>query len=410
MSNQIVPQGYKQTKVGVIPVEWEVVKLEEYIDELEAGVSVNSMDSICQNDKEKGILKTSAISDGKFISSEHKKIIEKDIDRAKLNPKQGNLIISRMNTPELVGAIAIIKKDFNNLYLPDRLWQTKFSKTKKLNSFWLNYLLNTYKYKSKVKILGTGTSGSMKNISKKAFLKLKIPLPPLKEQQKIAEILTTWESAISKQEELVKAKEELKKGLMQKLLSGEVRFEGFDGEWEMKKIGDIFEITRGQVLAVTKMSKVKTEDYKYPVYSSQTKNNGLTGFYNEYLFENCITWTTDGANAGDTNLRIGKFYCTNVCGVLKSDKGYVNQCIAETLNLVTKKYVSYVGNPKLMNNTMSIVKINIPPSIKEQQKIAQVLTTTDKEITLLKEELEVLKEQKRGLMQRLLSGGVRVKV
>jgi len=149
----------------------------------------------------------------------------------------------------------------------------------------------------------------------------------------------------------------------------------------------------------TKISEkeISINDGIYPVYSSQTDNDGEMGKIATYDFEGeYVTWTTDGANAGDVNLRKDKFYCTNVCGVLKSDKGYSNQCIAETLNLVTRKYVSYVGNPKLMNNTMSNIKIKIPKTVKEQQKIAQVLTLADKEIELLKEELETLKEQKRG--------------
>jgi len=100
------------------------------------------------------------------------------------------------------------------------------------------------------------------------------------------------------------------------------------------------------------MSKVKTEDYKYPVYSSQTKNNGLTGFYSEYLFENCITWTTDGANAGDTNLRIGKFYCTNVCGILKSDKGYVNRLKRDN-NLEKFRYSIVYGHINWIINDMN---------------------------------------------------------
>ena len=124
------------------------------------------------------------------------------------------------------------------------------------------------------------------------------------------------------------------------------------------------------------------------------------GKHKDYLFENCITWTTDGANAGDVNLRKGKFYCTNVCGVLKSDKGYANQCIAEILNLVTKNYVSYVGNPKLMNGVMSKIKIPIP-QIKEQQKIADCLTAVDNLITAQTEKIEQLKAHKKGLMQGL---------
>ena len=62
---------------------------------------------------------------------------------------------------------------------------------------------------------------------------------------------------------------------------------------------------------------------QYPVYSSQTKDNGLMGYYKDYLYENAITWTTDGANAGTVNYRAGKFYCTNVCGVLLTNAAFL---------------------------------------------------------------------------------------
>jgi type I restriction enzyme S subunit len=284
-----------------------------------------------------------------------------------------------------------------------------FASIKPNKNYSTNFIFN-YLDKSYEKIRDLSHGSNQDNLNLDIVKALQIPLPPLKEQEKIAEILTTWDEAITKQTELLRAKELLKIALMQKLLSGEVRFDGFSDKWEEVKIKDIFEITRGYVLAVTEMSQEQTAEYKYPVYSSQTKNNGLTGYYKDYLFENCITWTTDGANAGDVNLRKGKFYCTNVCGVLKSDKGYANQCIAEILNLVTKNYVSYVGNPKLMNNTMGGIKIKIPKSLPEQQKIAEVLSLADDEINLLKNELEELKLQKKALMQKLLTGEVRVKV
>ena len=278
---------------------------------------------------------------------------------------------------------------------------------KKVKNDFLFYLVQTEKFNQ---IANVSSGSKMPRADWNYMSEIPFDIPPLKEQEKIAEILTTWDEAITKQTELLEAKELLKIALMQKLLSGEVRFDGFSDKWEEVKIKDIFEITRGYVLAVTEMSQEQTAEYKYPVYSSQTKNNGLTGYYKDYLFENCITWTTDGANAGDVNLRKGKFYCTNVCGVLKSDKGYANQCIAEILNLVTKNYVSYVGNPKLMNNTMGGIKIKIPKSLPEQQKIAEVLSLADDEINLLKNELEELKLQKKALMQKLLTGEVRVKV
>jgi len=170
--------------------------------------------------------------------------------------------------------------------------------------------------------------------------------------------------------------------------------------WEIKEVGDIFQVTRGFVLSMTLVKELPTAEYLYPVFSSQTKNNGLAGYFNEYLYEDAITWTTDGANAGDVNYRDGKFYCTNVCGVLLNEEGFANLCIAELINSVSKKHVSYVGNPKLMNGVMS--KIQIPvPSIPEQQKIASCLSSLDELITAHSDKLEALKDHKKGLMQNL---------
>ncbi|MFN4006440.1 MAG: restriction endonuclease subunit S [Chitinophagaceae bacterium] len=181
-----------------------------------------------------------------------------------------------------------------------------------------------------------------------------------------------------------------------------LRFPEFQhsGEWEVKEVGEIFEITRGYVLPMNLLSKEYSSDNPYPVYSSQTKNNGLAGYYKDFLYEDAITWTTDGANAGDVNFRKGKFYCTNVCGVLINKEGYSNKCVAELINAVSKKYVSYVGNPKLMNGVMSKIKIPFP-SLPEQQKIAACLSSLDEVIAGERQKLELLQQHKKGLLQQL---------
>jgi len=187
-----------------------------------------------------------------------------------------------------------------------------------------------------------------------------------------------------------------------KKLIPELRFPEFleEEDWEIKEVGEVFQVTRGYVLTMTLVKEMPTDEYPYPVFSSQTKHNGLAGYYNEYLYEDAITWTTDGANAGDVNYRAGKFYCTNVCGVLLNEGGFANPCIAELINSVSKKHVSYVGNPKLMNGVMS--KIEIPfPSIKEQKKIAFCLSSLDELIVAHSDKLQTLKNHKKGLMQNL---------
>ncbi len=179
------------------------------------------------------------------------------------------------------------------------------------------------------------------------------------------------------------------------------RFVGFEDEWKEVKVSDIFRVTRGQVLATTEISEEKTDTHKYPVYSSQTKNEGLLGYYDKYLFETAITWTTDGANAGTVNYREGKFYSTNVNGVLLSDEGFANKAIAEILNNKAWKYVSKVGNPKLMNNVMSGISLTIPNDFREISTLSTFFQYIDQLISLQQRKLEVLKEQKKTYLKLL---------
>lgn len=228
------------------------------------------------------------------------------------------------------------------------------------------------------------------------------------EQQKIAECLSSVDELMAAQARKVDALKTHKKGLMQQLFPREgetqprLRFPQFQntGEWEVKAIGDVFRVTRGEVLSMTLVKDAASDEAPFPVYSSQTKNKGLAGYYSEHLYEDAITWTTDGANAGDVNFRPGKFFCTNVCGVLINTKGFANACVAALLNSVTRSHVSYVGNPKLMNGVMA--KIEIPfPSVPEQQRIASCLSSLDDLITAEIQKLEALKTYKKGLMQQL---------
>lgn len=179
-------------------------------------------------------------------------------------------------------------------------------------------------------------------------------------------------------------------------------------DWEVIKLKDIFRVTRGQVLSMTLLESNKVGNYKYPVYSSQTLNNGLAGFYKNYLFEDCITWTTDGAKAGEVKYRPGKFYCTNVCGVLVNKDGYSNTCIASIFNSISRKYVSYVGNPKLMNNVVAEIQIAIPPKIEEQDNISRIINDLDSLIQKTEKLIEKKSATKQAVASLLLSGKQRL--
>jgi type I restriction enzyme S subunit len=170
-------------------------KLNQIIDSLTAGVSVNSEeDSIDDNDNR--VLKTSSVSDGVFKPFESKRVVTQENDRLKTPVKGNSIIISRMNTVDLVGANAFIDKDFPNLFLPDRLWQTSISRMD-IEVKYLWYILSSRVYRSRISELASGTSNSMKNISKKSILNLDVIIPEVSQQVAATKEIDAVQRAVS---------------------------------------------------------------------------------------------------------------------------------------------------------------------------------------------------------------------
>ena len=171
------------------------------IDSLESGVSVNSISKPI-SEGEIGILKTSCVTSGVFDPTEHKTVVLDERSRAKCNPKRNSIIISRMNTENLVGANAYVSEDFERLFLPDRLLQTVISRTD-VNVRYLQSILASDAYRQRISAICGGTSGSMKNISKGQFLQLEIPLPPLATQQAIVAEIEADQALVAANRELI---------------------------------------------------------------------------------------------------------------------------------------------------------------------------------------------------------------
>ena len=145
--------------------------------------------------------------------------------------------------------------------------------------------------------------------------------------------------------------------------------------WDWYKIKDICHIGRGRVISKEEIQK---HPGVYPVYSSQTYNEGVFGNISSYDFDGeYVTWTTDGANAGTVFYRNGKFNCTNVCGTLKAKNNNINmKLLSLILNNFTKSEVFIAsGNPKLMNNVMAKIKIPFPINADEQKRIVKIIKT-----------------------------------
>ena len=183
------------------------------------------------------------------------------------------------------------------------------------------------------------------------LLKLKVALPIISEQTKIAKLLSLLDERIATQNKIIEDLKKLKYAISKKLLCND--------KWTTYKIQDIAEIGRGRVINSVEIDRQKHP--LYPVYSSQTSNDGIMGYLDDYMFDGeYITWTTDGANAGTVFYRNGKFNSTNVCGTLKIHSKFDCYFVSLVLQQATQKYVSSnLANPKLMNNTMAWLSGNL---------------------------------------------------
>ena len=213
---------FKDSPVGRIPQGWDVVKLSEIIGSMDGGVSVNGENRL-KTHKEIGVLKVSSVFKGAFIPHEHKVVIKEDLNRVKINPLKDRILFSRANTPSLVGESGYVERNYDDLYLPDKIWMIDVKDRLKVNVRWLSYILSSGKVRKLICDAATGTSSSMKNISKPNLLSIQVGMPMLEEQKAIADILNLISNKLTLSLTKLDHVKQLKKALMQDLLTGKVR-------------------------------------------------------------------------------------------------------------------------------------------------------------------------------------------
>ena len=242
-------------------------------------------------------------------------------------------------------------------------------------------------------------------ISKKDIVNLSFLMPPTRnEQEKIVEVLECWDKGIELVKKLIEQKELQKKYLMQQLLSGTRRFKGFTQKWETARISEIKDIIIEKGHSLTKQEVIPGN---IPVIAG---GQTVPFFHNKWTHNfPCITISASGAYAGYVWKHTQKIYASD-CNVL-----YSNNYNLDFLYCVLKynqNYLYYIqtGGAQGHIYASEIGHISIPfINAREQQAIAEVLSSADKEIDLLKQKLAKLEAQKKGLMQVLLTGKIRLK-
>ena len=214
---------FKDSSLGRIPVEWEVVLLSYFVKRLDAGISVNSDDKPCGSGQI-GVLKTSALNKGDFLPEQNKTVLQIEENRVRVSPTANTILISRMNTPDLVGESGFVDKNYPHLFSPDRIWMTIFQDGKEKVARWLFFVMTSPHARSYITLNAKGTSGSMKNLPKASIFKmpLRAPTDP-EEQQQIARLLECQNIQIGQMRQSLEKLRSLKTALVQDLLTGKVR-------------------------------------------------------------------------------------------------------------------------------------------------------------------------------------------
>ena len=335
--------------------------------------------------------------------------------------KRGDtILISTSETIEDLGHSCFYNRDIIGLLGGEQILLKP--KTKFINGKYLYYYSKIFcgelrKYATGLKVFRFNTDDL-----KKVF----IAIAPPEEQTAIAQYLDTKTKAIDKKINLLTKKAETYKELRKSIIN-DVVCKGLDKKvklkesgvyyinpipvhWQTERIKDQFYIGRGRVIG----QELLVDDGKYPVYSSQTENNGCLGFIDTYDFDkDLLTWTTDGVNAGTVFRRSGKFNCTNVCGTLipkrkNLDLNYVVYALQESAK--HNKRIDTNG-AKIMNNEMAIIHIAFPPK-EEQTAIANYLDEKTQKIDAIvsniEKQIDTLKELRKTLIKNVVTGKIKV--
>ena len=411
-----------------VPDGWRECTIGDVVSEIDAGTSVNSQDKTC-SDGEKGVLKTSCVSLGYFCPDEHKVVAEDEVDRLRIPVQGDRIILSRMNTPELVGANGYVPSGIPNLFLPDRLWQINSDRSV-CSTKWLAQYLASPVGRGVLSACATGTSGSMKNISKAKFKEIIFFLPPLPEQKKIAAILSSVDEAIAATQAVIEQTRKVKQGLLQDLLTrgiGHTRFKQTEigeipEEWEVKRLGEVASISSGGTpdrgnqnywggdipwATTSEINFCQIDSTKECISDLGMKNSAAKLYPAGTIL---IAMYGQGKTRGKV-ARLGIASATNqACAAVQAQTFYDSEYIYQVLcgSYDALRSLSNDGSQK--NLSLGIIKnIIIPvPSHHEQVQIGTILRFFDKALDREATKLSALMQTKRGLMQDLLSGSVRV--
>ena len=411
MVSESVPEGYKEIEVGVIPEDWEVKRLGEVAKIVSGGTPSTTNSSYWH-----GNIKWCTPTDitkckSKYLKDTEKKITRKGLDNssATLLPRGALLLCTRATIGEVRIAYDKISTNqgFKSLICENNVYNE-----------YLYYHINQLKDK----LIEKASGSTFLEISKKDIARIEIILPPLPEQKAIARVLSDVDELIASMEKLIDKKEKIKQGTMQLLLTGKKRLPGFTGEWEVKRLGEVARIVNGGTprtanssywngnikwCTPTDITKCKSKYLKNT--EKKITRKGLDNSSATLLPRGALLLCSR-ATIGEVRIAYDKISTNQGFKSLICENNVYNEYLYYHINQLKDKLIEKASGStflEISKKDIARIEIILPP-LPEQQAIAQILSDMDAEIESLQKKRDKYKLIKEGMMDKLLTGKVRL--
>lgn len=410
-------QPERQSKyLGILPEDWVAVPFGQIVSSSQYGLN-----SLASESGRYTMLRMKNLQDGAINTNDLVYVDLDDEEAAKYLLEDGDFLLNRTNSADLIGKTALfeLKKPF---VFASYLIRFKINKTKADPRF-VNYFLNSEKGEQRLKSFSTKGASQVNLNPTTLKIHYYIPLPPLPEQRKIAEILSTWDRAIELTEQLIAAKQRRKQALMQRLLTGKVRFPGFAEPWEEVRLVDVCLSLKGGGTPSTEIESFWKGDIPW-ITGADFGDMSIATIRRHITEEAVANSASDIAPKGSllvvSRTGVGKLaiapvriaYSQDITGIVLDEKKVDTFYVLYSLESSIPRLARFNQGTSINGVTRTDLKnhrIKIGP-IDEQRRIGAVLRHAVDEVTLLRSHLDVLHWQKKGLMQQLLTGKWRVKV
>ena len=400
MSAEQVKQGFKRTEAGVIPEDWKVVPIASLI-ERNSRITYGVVQP--GKDDPRGVLfvRGGDVYDGTIDLKNLRRItlaVSKQYARTQL--RGGELLISLVGFP---GECAIAPPDLKGANLARQVALVRFSKNRDFDPEYICHLLRSNA--GKRLLLKDAFGSAQQVINLKDVNKLEVPLPSrCGEQKAIATALSDVDTLLAQVDQLIAKKRDLKQAAMQQLLTGQTRLPGFSGEWEVKRLGDIAEVAKGEQLHSDESSAEK----EIPHYNGGVSPSGFT--HKENAPANSIAISEGGNSCGFVQFIDQPFWCGGHCYLVTPkniDQRFLYQALKGRQKSIMELRVGS-GLPNVQKTALLAFSFELPMQREEQTAIATVLSDMDVELATLEARRDKTRSLKQGMMQELLTGRIRL--